>query len=633
MITKASGHDTGCCCSACTGLTSFERPLFATGQTLTAADLTALGAYVKGKNRLHNRFLHGWGVVCGLEVVCNDCEGSVTIRPGYAIDPCGEDIIIAAPTRFDVIAAIRDCNGGAPARIGDCDPWQPPADEGCKDALSHWCIALSYREVEAAVSQRLTTGGVACASSATSASGCSCGGSCGGSGSSSGGGCGCGGTAKALPATGWQPSAVGRSNSCAPRRVMECTDISLIRSREGCAPTLFRRRREIRPDIGSHAGKYDRQDRSLTLDGTVFDALIPRKTLLRNILDCVLAHVNGLVDRMSQQDTAYVVALATQEPEAFAAYTIDLPAMHAAVCNFRAAVIALMQAAGDTTHCQLLKALSEVTLPAPVPVTDNNLAAGTNLAAARAAAQAAYVVQAKAATMDILAAFLQLLLDCVCRAFLPKCPEDPCDDRVEIACVTVKAGKIIDICNHSCRRYAGAFPSTLYWMSLVPIIPLAGKLLAMLCCQPALLRKNSPLVNDLIPALRAIDPTGAILKAVTEEDFALPRRYIGVISRLARLDALPTLATGLAGAAMRASARTQADAARGGQRASGFGSFMARTEATTEAHAVVTPGDAGAGPVAGDIAAMRAEIAELKAALAAMQPQPAKRRTPTRKGG
>jgi hypothetical protein len=624
MITRTSGHDAACCCSACTGLAPFERPLFATGQTLTAADLTALGAYVKGKNRLHNRFLHGWGVVCGLEVVCDDCEGSVTIGPGYAIDPCGEDIILAAPTRFDVVAAIRDCTGATTARTGDCDPWQPPPDEGCKDALSHWCIALTYREVEAAVSQRLTTGGVACASTAAPrAGGCSCGGSCGGAGGcgcSGAGGCGCGGAAKALPQTGWQPSAVGRANSCAPRRIMECTEISLIRSKEGCAPKLFDRKRD--------PGVRDKQPglSQISLDGTIYDTLIPRKTLLRNIIECVLGHVNSLIERLSQAHSVYILALATNEPNEIAAFNPDLDEMHAAVCNFRAAVLARLQGANGTTHCQMLRALAEVTLPPPAPVTDISVTAGAGSSAANAAAILAYVTQAKAATMDILAAFFQLLIDCVCRAFLPKCPEDPCDDRVEIACVTVKAGKIIDICNHSCRRYAGAFPSTFYWMSLVPVIPLAGRLLAALCCRPALLRKNSPLVNDLVPALRAIDPSGALLKAITEEDFALPRRYLGVVARLARLDVMPTLAMGLTGAAMKASLNTRAEAAKGGQRASGF-SFGKTAAAAALAEAADTGG------VNSDLAAMKAEIAELKAALAGLQSPAAGRAAPKRKGG
>jgi hypothetical protein len=133
------------------------------------------------------------------------------------------------------------------------------------------------------------------------------------------------------------------------------------------------------------------------------------------------------------------------------------------------------------------------------------------------------------------------MLDCVCRAFLPQCPPDPCDARVEIACVTVKNGKILDICNHSCRRYAGSFPSTFYWLSLIPVLPLIARLLAMLCCQPDLLRRNSPLVNDLKTLLETVDPTGRLAQAVTADDFAAPRRYLALAGRFSDTPVIPAL--------------------------------------------------------------------------------------------
>ena len=57
-------------CSTCGMLECLCRPRFFAGQVLTADDLNRLDAYVRGKNRLHNRQLHGWGVVNGLEVTC-----------------------------------------------------------------------------------------------------------------------------------------------------------------------------------------------------------------------------------------------------------------------------------------------------------------------------------------------------------------------------------------------------------------------------------------------------------------------------------------------------------------------------------------------------------------------------------
>ncbi|KRC81834.1 hypothetical protein [Sphingomonas sp. Root241] len=570
-------HANECCCPACTGLTNYERPLFATGQTLTAADLTALQSYVAGKNRLHNRYLHGWGVVCGLEVVCDDCEGSVTIRPGYAIDPCGADIVVAQPVRFDVVKAIRDCEGQARPKTGDCDPWMPPPDPGCADALGHWCIALKYREVETAVSQRLTSGGSACGGAAKPAGGdCGCGGGCGG-----GGGCNCQPKAvvNAPPV-----STITANNSCAPRRVTECFDVSLIRSAEACAPT------------------FDRFDRGSTDDDNPlgnFDWLIPKRSLLRNIIDCILGDLAALQERMTDQELALVVGVAMGDPAELADEDPDLDAIHAAVCKFRGAVVSALASDSFPTRCQLRRAAGEVTLRAPTNDDEETLENRTE-----------YIELAKEAATDLIAAFLQMLLDCVCHAFLPQCGENPCDDRVEIACVTVKAGKILSICNFSCRRYAGAFPSTVYWMSLIPILPLISRMLVMLCCQPDLLRRNSPLVNDLVPLLRTVDPTGRLGNAVVKNNFALPRRYLSVLTKAAKVPIIPAVVERL-----------------------NRGVAKIETKGETAPVAVSTP-FATKVEVAGEAAALRSEIVALRKEMAAMtagKPKPAA--LPRKKGG
>src|SRR5262245_46838378 len=195
-------HEAGCCCPVCRGLKAFDRPLWGPGQILTAADLTSLQTYIKAKHRLHNRYLHGWGVVCGLEVICDDCDGYVTIRPGYAIDPCGEDIVVAQDTQFNVIAAIRACCDAQRAKVGPCDPWQPPPDPGCREAETHWCIALKYKEVETSYVRTLpvTPPPQSCGCGKCQDKGhanCDC-------------GCGCGGSKSAKPAqsslTAWSPS-------------------------------------------------------------------------------------------------------------------------------------------------------------------------------------------------------------------------------------------------------------------------------------------------------------------------------------------------------------------------------------------------------------------------------------------
>src|SRR5512134_2333685 len=90
-------------CPACGGLECLCRPRFFAGQLLTEEDLNRLDHYIVAKQKLHNRYLHGWGVVCGLDVVCDDCgEGSVIVQPGYALSPCGEDVIVCGDQRVPV---------------------------------------------------------------------------------------------------------------------------------------------------------------------------------------------------------------------------------------------------------------------------------------------------------------------------------------------------------------------------------------------------------------------------------------------------------------------------------------------------------------------------------------------------
>ncbi|MFE7132056.1 hypothetical protein ACFVIM_14445 [Streptomyces sp. NPDC057638] len=103
---------TGCGCGcggASTRPPAFVRPRFFAGQLLTEDDLGLLVDYLAGKNRLYNRSLHGPGVIRGLEVACDPCGGgTVTVRPGHALDCAGNDIVVPCPERVDVAALVRD---------------------------------------------------------------------------------------------------------------------------------------------------------------------------------------------------------------------------------------------------------------------------------------------------------------------------------------------------------------------------------------------------------------------------------------------------------------------------------------------------------------------------------------------
>jgi len=102
----------GGCSGSCDGGGSdaaFSRPQFFAGMLLSEDDLAAIDEYVVGKRRLTNRYLFGPGVVCGLDVTCAPCDSrSVVVAPGYALDCCGNDIVVACAQTVDVLALLRD---------------------------------------------------------------------------------------------------------------------------------------------------------------------------------------------------------------------------------------------------------------------------------------------------------------------------------------------------------------------------------------------------------------------------------------------------------------------------------------------------------------------------------------------
>lgn len=89
----------GCapCDKQCCELECLVRPDFFCGQLLTDADLTALVQWNRAHQQL-GRFLHGWGVVCGLNLSCDPHNPtSILIQPGYAVDSCGNAIVVCEP--------------------------------------------------------------------------------------------------------------------------------------------------------------------------------------------------------------------------------------------------------------------------------------------------------------------------------------------------------------------------------------------------------------------------------------------------------------------------------------------------------------------------------------------------------
>jgi hypothetical protein len=131
--------DCGCGCGGAPATPSaFVRPRFFAGQLLTEDDLSLLVDYVAGKDRLHNRMLLGPGVVCGLEVTCEPCGGGmVAVRPGHALDCCGNDIVVSCKEKVDVAALVRDL------RVSSLGV---RCDDPCDDGRRRFGLFVRYEE-------------------------------------------------------------------------------------------------------------------------------------------------------------------------------------------------------------------------------------------------------------------------------------------------------------------------------------------------------------------------------------------------------------------------------------------------------------------------------------------------------
>lgn len=140
------------------------------GQPLGALDLRREQSYHRDRARLHNRLLHGWGIVCGLEVQVaprrdsDACETDPTmaeliVLPGAALDCLGNEIVIRhpRPVYVDKLLSEQDrkvlTEKPATVYLTLCfhetpiDPMRPMLSGGCDPtpACEHARILDTYR--------------------------------------------------------------------------------------------------------------------------------------------------------------------------------------------------------------------------------------------------------------------------------------------------------------------------------------------------------------------------------------------------------------------------------------------------------------------------------------------------------
>jgi hypothetical protein len=81
-----------------------ERNHLFAGEVLTSTDFKTDESYFMSQLRLHNRYLHSYGVANGLDVFCDENGRSLIISPGMAIDQLGREIVLPTERLFEFTA-------------------------------------------------------------------------------------------------------------------------------------------------------------------------------------------------------------------------------------------------------------------------------------------------------------------------------------------------------------------------------------------------------------------------------------------------------------------------------------------------------------------------------------------------
>jgi hypothetical protein len=136
-----------------------DRPRYYARQLVTPEDLTLEQDYFRAKLRRHNRFLHGWGVVCGARVVLATQPWMVIVKKGYILGPYGDEICIEKDQCIDVRKLCQSSQPGTPLDDGCCTEAAPPLPPG-----SALFVAIRYVENRTRL-VRVPLGGCGCEAS------------------------------------------------------------------------------------------------------------------------------------------------------------------------------------------------------------------------------------------------------------------------------------------------------------------------------------------------------------------------------------------------------------------------------------------------------------------------------------
>jgi hypothetical protein len=133
---------------ACADLKGFTQTRFFYGQRLDVHHFESEQRYVKGKLWMLNRMVHGYGVVCGLDVQPGDDHTSVVVLPGIALDKAGREIVVPCQSAKQPIPPVDptpppSSNGGASKPAASSN-----GQDCCDDDYVHICVCFQICDTD-----------------------------------------------------------------------------------------------------------------------------------------------------------------------------------------------------------------------------------------------------------------------------------------------------------------------------------------------------------------------------------------------------------------------------------------------------------------------------------------------------
>lgn len=472
-------------CPECSGLECLCRPRFFPGQLLTDEDLKRLDRYIVEKNKLHNRSLFGWGVVYGLEVVCHPCADEVIVRPGYAISPCGEDIIVSEETVVSVCELINACKEEE-RRQWECEPYPYSSGDNRKDQCQEWVLSVRYDEKPSRGVVPLRQSQTACCSRCSGGNAASCGCNCHKKG-----------------------NGTGNNGSSTKQTPQQCEPTAIC---EGFKFEVSRVRPEDGVNLQTNYSEGPMAKRSLSAAG--FASSYQGSVLQDPLRACLLD-------------------LEASLPSPPAGSPPNPEQLYAWCCDTKEALTRFFQS-HPTYDCRLDEKLASIICPLP-PQKSADLKGYMRAVAEYQKA----VMGVRSEMLRVAKAYLDY---CKCSTLLPPCPDPGEDPRVPLAVITICGDgcQLMQVCNLGARRYVLTFPLLEHYLDKAGLGQLFQKEIQAFCCPPEQAKPIEPSIGGFGVRPRSYtvyastpEARAANFSRILADAIARPDRIVSTFSILA----------------------------------------------------------------------------------------------------